>query len=549
MNPPPKFIRVFLVEDSQPDERLVTEMLKEHGGGQFIISGVFRRLEEAIRGLEAVGSVDIVLLDLSLPDSRGIDTFLRLSQAAPDQTVVVLSGYDDEDLAIETVRQGAQDYLVKYELTGKLLIHSIHYAIERKRAELVLKATREDLEKRVAERTHALMAVNQHLSSALDQLKTTQDIVIQQERLHAMERMAEGVAHDFNNALSPVLAHSEWLLRKPAALADEASVKKALLSIHESAKHCAEVIVRLREFCRDRDEFGVLETLDLTEAVQEAIRLTQPSWKDQAQMRASNIRFETHFASVPKIQGTKKELVELFVNLIINSVDAIPKNGVITLRIFQKKDRVVASVADNGAGMSEEVEARCMEPFFTTKSDKGAGLGLGVVYGISQRHRGDIHIESAEGKGTEVTVSFPVCQQPAASLPQTHPTNDHLKLLSGLRILAVEDEPNIREILGIYLAEDGHQVELAAEGAEALQKFAKGRFDLLLTDYSMPNMNGDHLAAAVRAEDPGIRIALLTGFGSQLPQGAPLRLEVDAIISKPFTFETLRQGITEAMGR
>ena len=121
--------------------------------------------------------------------------------------------------------------------------------------------------------------------------------------------------------------------------------------------------------------------------------------------------------------------------------------------------------------------------------------------------------------------------------------------MSGLRILAVEDEPNIREILGIYLAEDGHQVELAAEGAEALQKFAKGRFDLLLTDYSMPNMNGDHLAAAVRAADPDIRIALLTGFGSQLPQGAPLRLEVDAIISKPFTFETLRQGITEAMGR
>jgi len=549
VNPPPKFIRVFLVEDSPPDERLVTEMLKEHGGGQFIICGVFRRLEEAIRGLEAVGSVDIVLLDLSLPDSRGIDTFLRLSQAAPDQTVVVLSGYDDEDLAMETVRQGAQDYLVKYELTWKLLIHSIHYAIERKRVELALKATREDLEKRVAERTHALTEVNKHLSSALDQLKTTQDIVIQQERLHAMERMAEGVAHDFNNALSPVLAHSEWLLRKPAALADEASVKKALLSIHESAKHCAEVIVRLREFCRERDEFGVFETLDLTDAVQEAIRLTQPSWKDQAQMRGSNIRIETHFASVPKIHGTKEELVELFVNLIINSVDAIPKNGVITLRIFQKKDRVVASVADNGVGMSEEVEARCMEPFFTTKSDKGAGLGLGVVYGISQRHRGEIHIESAAGKGTEVTVSFPVCQQPAASLTQAQPTNDHLKLLSGLRILAVEDEPNIREILGIYLAEDGHQVELAAEGAEALQKFAKGRFDLLLTDYSMPNMNGDHLAAAVRAADPDIRIALLTGFGSQLPQGAPLRLEVDAIISKPFTFETLRQGITEAMGR
>ena len=117
----------------------------------------------------------------------------------------------------------------------------------------------------------------------------------------------------------------------------------------------------------------------------------------------------------------------------------------------------------------------------------------------------------------------------------------------GLRILAAEDEPNIREILGIYLTEEGHTFELAAEGAEALAKFAKGRFDLLLTDYSMPNMSGDRLAAAVRAIDPKIRVALLTGFGSQMPQGAPLRLEVDAIISKPFTFESLRQGIAEAM--
>ena len=119
--------------------------------------------------------------------------------------------------------------------------------------------------------------------------------------------------------------------------------------------------------------------------------------------------------------------------------------------------------------------------------------------------------------------------------------------LSSLRILAVEDEPNIREILGIYLSENGHKVEVAADGDEALSKFKRNRFDLLLTDYAMPNMNGDRLAAAVRAADPKIRVALLTGFGSQLPQGAPLRLEVDTIIPKPFTFESLEQGIAEAM--
>jgi len=119
--------------------------------------------------------------------------------------------------------------------------------------------------------------------------------------------------------------------------------------------------------------------------------------------------------------------------------------------------------------------------------------------------------------------------------------------LRGLRILAVEDEPNIREVLGFYLAEDGHQVELASNGAEALERFEPGHFDLLLTDYSMPRMNGDVLAAEIRSRDPQIRIALLTGFGASLPQGASLRLEIDAIISKPFTFESLRQGIAEAM--
>ena len=119
--------------------------------------------------------------------------------------------------------------------------------------------------------------------------------------------------------------------------------------------------------------------------------------------------------------------------------------------------------------------------------------------------------------------------------------------MKGLRILVVEDEPSIREILGIYLAEDGHSIEMATDGNEALAKFVKDRFDLLLTDYSMPGMSGDRLAAIIRAMDPKIRVALLTGFGSQMPQGAPLRLELDAIIAKPFTLESLQQGIAEAM--
>jgi len=146
--------------------------------------------------------------------------------------------------------------------------------------------------------------------------------------------------------------------------------------------------------------------------------------------------------------------------------------------------------------------------------------------------------------GTSISIRFPVTREEPAKPLKSKPVHS----LAALRILAVEDDPHIRKILGLYLKENGYTVELAGEGREALSKFKRNRFDLLLTDYSMPNMNGDHLAAAIRATDPKIRIALLTGFGSRLPQGAPLRLEVDSIIPKPFTFESLQQGISEAMG-
>lgn len=518
---------------------LVSEMLREEGGGQLILSGVFGHLSEAVAAVEGGLEVDLAILDLTLPDSSGIETYIQFSQALPNLPVIVLSGLDDEELAIEIVHQGAQDCLLKSGLVSKTLIRSINFAIERKRGELALKSVRDELEKRVDARTQALRAANQQLSRALDESSATQAQRIQQERLNAMERMASGIAHDFNNALSPILAHSEWLLRKPEDLADVGKLKKALCKIHESAEYCAEIVMRLRGFYHTENESGHLETLELDEVLMEAICLTQMYWKDQAQSRGCEVVFKTQFGSVPKIDGIRNELRQMFTDLILNAVDAIQTHGVITASVYLSGGKVAASIVDNGAGMNPEVLSRCLEPFFTTKNHTGIGLGLGVVHGIAQRHKAGIEIESQEGKGTKVTLEFPIsnAEKAAAASPP----------LSGLRILVVEDEPNIREVLAAYLAEDGHKVELVANGVEALDHFEPSRFDLLLTDYSMPRMNGDLLAAEIRARDPKIRIALLTGFGASLPQGASLRLEIDAIISKPFTFETLRQGIAEAM--
>ena len=546
MKPPPKFIRVFLVAESEQDEKSVAQMLQESGRGQFILSGVFGSLDETLCGLEAGVGVDVILLDLTLPDAKGVETFSRIAHATLELPVIILAGNDDEAHAIESLRLGAQDYLLKSEMTARMLVRSIHCAIERKQAQLEGHGARADAEKKVGELTRALEQVNGRLSETLDQLHAAQSMAAQQDRLYALERMAGGIAHDFNNALSPILAYSDWLLRKTGTLADATGLRKALLNIHDSAGHCAEVVLRLRQFCRAREEFDPFEPLDLSELVQGVVDLTQASWKDQAQARGCSIAMETKFGPVPKVQGAREELVELFANLILNAADAIREKGVISVNVESREGRVLVCITDNGEGAGEQG----MEPLFNTDADReiGRNLGFGAIYVIAQRHDAQINIGGAQGGGTTVTLDFPVAATPEPlALEKAEPLNARAKPMKGLRILVVEDEANIRDVLGIYLREERCIFEFASGGAEALNKFEKGRFDLLLTDYAMPGMSGDRLAAAVRAIDPMIRIALLTGFGSQMPQGAPLRLDVDAIISKPFNVQTLRMGIAEAM--
>ncbi|MBI1923428.1 response regulator [Candidatus Poribacteria bacterium] len=313
--------------------------------------------------------------------------------------------------------------------------------------------------------------------------------------------------------------------------------------MNTSAQDAANVVRRLREFYRPRGEDETFQSIDLNQLVRQSVLLTQHKWKDQAFMSGITLRIETDLQTVPIIAGNGADLREALVNLIFNAVDAMTDTGTITLRTHTDGECVILEVGDTGIGMTEEIRRRCLEPFFSTKGEHGTGLGLAVVYGIIQRHKGEIEIVSEPGRGTTVRIRLPaqVEQQVAASQqPAGIP-------LTPLHILVVEDEPLVREVVTEYLTGDGHTVETATNGREGLAKFYAGHFDLVMTDKGMPEMSGDQLAAAVKQVAPNKPVILLTGFGDLMNASGEKPVGVDIIVNKPVTLSGLRKALITTM--
>ena len=558
-------VNVLLIEDNAEHVELLERLVasaEELAGFRLQVADSLA----AAAGELQRGGIGLILLDLTLPDSEGIETFVRIHECAPDLPVVVLSGINDASVAIETVHLGAQDYLVKAHVDHHLLARAMRYAIERKRGQLALQRANEDLELRVEQRTASMQQANsrlqreiaerqraeeetiesnRQLAHALGQLRASQEQIIQRERMHALGRMANGIAHDFNNTLAPILGFSELLLMKPEMRSDPAKLRSYLERIHNGAKDAAKVVSRLREFYRHRDDAEVFTPIVVGDLIEQVVSFTQPRWKDEARAAGVHIDIRLDLGQVPTVAGNENELREVLVNLIFNAVDAIRERGTITIRTEVQGRWLVISVTDDGVGMSEEVRARCLEPFFTTKDDVANGLGLGSVYGIIRRHDGEIDIQSEPGHGTSISISLPLerMEKPPQAPKPPAPVG------GPLRILVVEDEPLVREVIGVYLTEDNHIITLATNGREGLEAFRNGEFDLVLTDRAMPEMNGDQLAVEIKKLKPGQRIVLLTGFGDLMTGAGEQPEGVDLVVSKPFTLNTLRGALAKTLGR
>jgi nitrogen-specific signal transduction histidine kinase/ActR/RegA family two-component response regulator len=390
------------------------------------------------------------------------------------------------------------------------------------------------LERQVRERTA-------QLEETVKELKNTQEQVVKQERLRALGMMAGGIAHDFNNALTMMLGYGELL----HPWIEEHGTKREITYLDHmvaAAQDASPVVERLREFYRPIEDNEIRVPVDVNEVVERVVSLTSPKWKNRSQANGVQIEIVSDLMDVPPVAGNAAELREVLTNLVFNAVDAMPDGGTITIATFAQGESVMMSVRDTGIGMTPEERERCLEPFYTTKGEHGTGLGLAVVYGIVQRHNGRIEVASEKQAGTTFTIDFPATQ-----LEATVTVPEIVQIERALKVLVVDDQEIICELIAEYLHADGHTTACAYRGDDALDQFRTGSFDLVITDQSMPGMNGAQLASAVKRLAPETPIILLTGFGDEMMAMGGNPTEVDIILGKPTSCADLRKAVSRAM--
>jgi len=392
------------------------------------------------------------------------------------------------------------------------------------------------------------------LQQAYDDLRETKYTVMQQERLRALGQMASGIAHDINNALSPVGLYTESLLDHESGLSERGRAQLAI--IQRSIEGVSETVGRMREFYRSREPEQQLAAVQLNSLVLQVIELTRARWHDEPQKHGTVIELKTDLcADLPAIAGAQNEIRDALTNLIFNAVDAMPEGGIVTLKTLPRTllrrpgvpdQQVLVEVIDSGTGMSEATRQRCLEPFFTTKGERGTGLGLAMVYGMVQRHGGELEIESEPGRGAHIRLLFPVANA-------TMIVSQHDLIASAprapLRILVIDDDPVVMKSLEETLQGDGHRVTVADGGQAGIDAFEAAqpseRFDVVITDLGMPYVDGRKVAAKVRTLSPTTPIVLLTGWGERLSAERDIPAEVRVVLSKPPKLSQLRATLAE----
>jgi PAS domain S-box-containing protein len=364
--------------------------------------------------------------------------------------------------------------------------------------------------------------------------------LIREQKFRTLGSLAAGVAHSINNRLTPVLGWTEMLLERLAAdeAIDRDELGHALRVINQGASDSVETVRRLQDYSRPARVRGP-EGVQLRDVLEQLLALTRPQWDNEAARRGIRYEIDLKAEPTPQILAVASEIREALLNVLENALAAMPSGGRLTLHVRGEDDRAVVSIADTGRGMSPEVQRLAFEPFFTTRaSEGGSGLGLSLAQEVVHRYRGSIGVSSREGAGSTFTLSFPSISVEAARPPAFLPS------LEPLRILAVEDEPEVLDVIRAMLVASGHTVVGAASGGEALELFERDPVDVVVTDLGMPGMTGLTLAEEVKRRRP-VPVVLLTGWADELDPAHARH--VDVLLAKPVTREGLLTGLAKSV--
>jgi len=476
-------------------------------------------------GLEHLseGGIDIVLLDLSLPDSQGLDTFARVYAQAPQVPIVVLTGLDDETLAVKAVQEGAQDYLIKGQVEINLLVRAMRYAIERKRAEEALQRSQEQLH--------------------------------QGEKMKALGTLVAGVAHEINNPINLIMFNIPLLKKiwhdfQPVLKehADreidsrygglpydfiEENLSQLLSDMEMAASRVAKIVTDLKNFARQSD-VADKKPIQINMAVKNAMRLASTT------LRKSGIHLKLSLGNnLPLMEANLQSIEQIVLNLIINAIEAInhDRGRVVVETGFQQKDkRIFISISDNGRGIDPSISDKLFDPFVTDRqTEGGTGLGLSITYKLVEAHDGEITFQSEKGKGTTFTVFFPTKLREKAA-----------------KILVVDDEASFRNLLTEALATDRPWlVDEACNGVEACIKLGTYRPDVLILDIFMPEMDGVEVCRTIKRERElsDIKVIITTGFPSHPKVKEIARLGFTHIYAKPIKLQDLLKAVEKCLGK
>ena len=359
---------------------------------------------------------------------------------------------------------------------------------------------------------------------------------IREEKLRALGSMAAGIAHDFNNLLMAILGNVELLQLN---LADTPHARR-LKNIELCVQDGAETIKRLQSFVKQSTESGtdVSCATCIADTIMEAVELTKPMWKDSCQKKGCLIQVETELDESIMVQMPGYELREILTNLILNAVEAMPEGGRLSIKTAVRESRAVIEVSDTGTGMDEDTKRHIFDPYFTTKEVGSSGLGLSIVYGLVTNAAGKIKVKSHQGYGTTFTITLP-CESGTGQKQPEREDELRSEPLKTLKILAIDDETQIVDLIQLMLKEVGYEVLSCSNSEKAVNIIKNEDFDLVLTDLGMPGISGWEIARTVKKKDPHIPVVLMTGWGAGY-EGKDLSAQgVDEVISKPFRLQNI----------